>query len=711
MCWEITKNAVFAAVLLISSFTFANSESSKKYLVEGIQLSPGANPRLMMSELDKDENPVYDNFLDAVAEQCFDNKEEGKAKLIVPRGAATTSEIINFLATKIPDKDLKELEPYTVKVEQGWRINKKTGLPKDGVKRKDILDINKVGSRGQILVTFEANNSEKQYRFMVEVANQAEVDGRKRWTFSDITAIDTSGPILQVHNGDAELARLGVMVRGVEVGRIIVENLNGWPVDIVAIVAGFHFDEQGLQENFFGAVVGFRLEYKLRTGRVRWRFTFSEGIGYRQAATILEQEDASKKRKYQDLDFVPQTRISNYLAGTIGVSVYDLTGIGFFRNSWFELKWHHWSTAGGFIPWAEAAPVGNNVDASSNYYGFGFTTDFGGNTGDQNKIECLDAFDKLNSRFREHRISDIKFEYLDDSTSRRHQDDFRSYLPKIKDFLQREKELIGSKLTKNLAERFLISQGLIHKEYKQLGYLNSDLRLLVEEVNEGSVNIIFQIIEGDQYKISQIDLSDDLKSFESSHWRAGDFVDTTYETIERIRSNAHKHLYEQKGRNVCHKVSIESDLDHDNLEIKIAVHAKEVPFEDIRFSWPLGTKSKPDFVENYMNWNLKELAADGLNDYLPEFKWYSDEEYKLKKEIDKLKDRISRDSARSREISQLESELEKLKAQKAVAYEQKEKTLICVDRDMTLLTYAIDRKPEQMAQDLFDNIHIPYAQK
>jgi outer membrane protein len=144
---------------------------------------------------------------------------------------------------------------------------------------------------------------------------------------------------------------------GVDVGRALVEQVHGWPLDFVGYVGvGLH-DERGRQpdgEQITAQIkaywFGFPWNAKLRT-----RLGFGAGFSYARRVPFIEVEDQARRGR-------ATSRLLNYLDPSIDVSVGDVFGNPRLKESYIGLGISHRSGIFG------ASQIFGNINGGSNYF-------------------------------------------------------------------------------------------------------------------------------------------------------------------------------------------------------------------------------------------------------------------------------------------------------------------------------------------------------
>lgn len=88
-------------------------------------------------------------------------------------------------------------------------------------------------------------------------------------------------------------------VYGLDIGYKVIENIFDWPFDIYAKAGVSYFDENYHQDNFFEAVVCFKLVYKLNAFNNQFRLGFGEGGSYAGRVPWVEAQEAIEENDNQ----------------------------------------------------------------------------------------------------------------------------------------------------------------------------------------------------------------------------------------------------------------------------------------------------------------------------------------------------------------------------------------------------------------------------
>ena len=145
-------------------------------------------------------------------------------------------------------------------------------------------------------------------------------------------------------------------IAGLQVGKTLVQGLNGWPVDVVGYAGLLHHNERGLQPN------GVQLDLFVKafyTGfpwsdRVKTRLGLGAGVSLAQRVPYTEAPNATTGPK-------PASRILQSLDPTIDVSLGDLLGYRPLRQTYFGFGVSHRSGVFG------SSRLLGNVNGGSNY--------------------------------------------------------------------------------------------------------------------------------------------------------------------------------------------------------------------------------------------------------------------------------------------------------------------------------------------------------
>lgn len=145
-------------------------------------------------------------------------------------------------------------------------------------------------------------------------------------------------------------------ITSLELGRTLIERLNGGNVDIVGYVGLLHHDENGRQPDSWQLNAYFKSYwYGLPwRHRVKTRLGIGSGLSYASRVPFVEGQDQLRRNR-------PNSKLLTYLDPTIDVSVGDLVGSRAMRDTYFGIGVSHRSGIFGF------SQLLNNVNGGSNY--------------------------------------------------------------------------------------------------------------------------------------------------------------------------------------------------------------------------------------------------------------------------------------------------------------------------------------------------------
>ncbi|MDB5934149.1 MAG: MltA-interacting MipA [Massilia sp.] len=147
---------------------------------------------------------------------------------------------------------------------------------------------------------------------------------------------------------------------GVDVGRPLVERVNGWPLDFFGYVGVLAHDERNR------ATDGLQLNAQIKayyygfpwSAAVRTRLGFGAGFSMAQRVPLVEAEDQARRGR-------DTSRFLNYLDPTLDVSVGDLVGSKRLKETYLGIGISHRSGIFG------ASQILGNINGGSNYlYGY-----------------------------------------------------------------------------------------------------------------------------------------------------------------------------------------------------------------------------------------------------------------------------------------------------------------------------------------------------
>ncbi|MDP2450962.1 MAG: MipA/OmpV family protein [Polaromonas sp.] len=139
-------------------------------------------------------------------------------------------------------------------------------------------------------------------------------------------------------------------IAGVQIGKPFIEQLNGWPLDIVGYVGLLQHDDRGLAPNGLQLDAFMKAYYYGFPWNDRIKTRLGLGIGLSLAQRVPYTESSSQT-----------SRLLNYLDPSIDVSVGDLMGSRALKNTYLGFGVSHRSGIFG------ASRLLGNVDGGSNY--------------------------------------------------------------------------------------------------------------------------------------------------------------------------------------------------------------------------------------------------------------------------------------------------------------------------------------------------------
>lgn len=145
-------------------------------------------------------------------------------------------------------------------------------------------------------------------------------------------------------------------IAGIELGRPLIERLNGWPLDFVGYVGVINHIENGLQPDSLqvnayikGYFYGFPWSHRVKT-----RLGFGAGLSLAERSPYVEARDQVNRGR-------DTSRVLNYLDPSIDVSVGDLISARALKDTFFGFGVSHRSGIFG------SSQLLGNVNGGSNY--------------------------------------------------------------------------------------------------------------------------------------------------------------------------------------------------------------------------------------------------------------------------------------------------------------------------------------------------------
>ncbi len=145
-------------------------------------------------------------------------------------------------------------------------------------------------------------------------------------------------------------------IAAVELGRPLVERVNGWPLDFVGYLGILHHDENNLQPDAWQLDAYIKAYYYgfPWSGRVRTRLGMGAGFSLAERVPYVEQRDQAQRGR-------STSKLLNYLDPSIDFSVGDLIGARALKETYFGVGASHRSGIFG------ASQMLGNVNGGSNY--------------------------------------------------------------------------------------------------------------------------------------------------------------------------------------------------------------------------------------------------------------------------------------------------------------------------------------------------------
>lgn len=150
-------------------------------------------------------------------------------------------------------------------------------------------------------------------------------------------------------------------VNALSVGRVIGDNLFGWPAELIAYGGIQYFDERGLQPDIYGATAFIKVYKSFKLGDINLpvRLGLGEGLSYVSRIPFVEVQDFAPNQS---------AKLTNYLEWTMQTSLSYLLGrrggrlSHHIRDAYIGYSIFHRSTAFGLF-----AETGGGI----NYMGIG----------------------------------------------------------------------------------------------------------------------------------------------------------------------------------------------------------------------------------------------------------------------------------------------------------------------------------------------------
>ena len=145
-------------------------------------------------------------------------------------------------------------------------------------------------------------------------------------------------------------------IAAVEIGRPLVERVNGWPLDFVGYLGALHHDENGLQQDSWQLDAYIKVYYYgfPWSRYVRTRLGMGAGFSLAQRVPYVEERDQARRGR-------DTSKLLNYLDPSIDVNVGDLIGSQSLKDTYFGFGVSHRSGIFG------SSQLLGNVNGGSNY--------------------------------------------------------------------------------------------------------------------------------------------------------------------------------------------------------------------------------------------------------------------------------------------------------------------------------------------------------
>ena len=159
----------------------------------------------------------------------------------------------------------------------------------------------------------------------------------------------------RIVRGDLTLHDDRTGIIGLEIGKAIVEDFRGWPLDLVAKAGLIRHFERDFQDDFYQFTLSIKVYYKGFPWRdwVDTRFGFAEGLSYAQRIPFIEQEDLGEDEN--------TSHLLNHLDVSLDANIGDLFGQPNLRGCYFGFAVSHRSGVFGLFD------IFGRVRGGSNY--------------------------------------------------------------------------------------------------------------------------------------------------------------------------------------------------------------------------------------------------------------------------------------------------------------------------------------------------------
>ncbi len=141
---------------------------------------------------------------------------------------------------------------------------------------------------------------------------------------------------------------------GIELGRVLIDGVNGWPLDFVSYVGVLRHDERGIVPGGWQVHGSIKAYYTGLPTQVRTRFGMAAGFALASRVPLTEQRDQARRGR-------ATSKLLNYLDPTLDISLGDLFGVKRHHETYLGVGVSHRSGIFG------TSQLLGNINGGSNY--------------------------------------------------------------------------------------------------------------------------------------------------------------------------------------------------------------------------------------------------------------------------------------------------------------------------------------------------------
>lgn len=177
-----------------------------------------------------------------------------------------------------------------------------------------------------------------------------------KWTFRLHGGYATVRPMVAVIIlGDIRLEKRYTSIRGLDIGRNLVHDLGGKPLDLAIRIGLIHHDEKGFQSNYSEYNIFLLSHYRTTYRGFKMRWFLGEGLSYAERVPYVEGRDTRRLSEERD------SQLMNYMNVGFDFSIGRLLQKSSLNNLTVGFAVSHRSGIFGAFKWF------NNTSGGGNY--------------------------------------------------------------------------------------------------------------------------------------------------------------------------------------------------------------------------------------------------------------------------------------------------------------------------------------------------------